>query len=324
MGDVLHALPAVAALRRARPEWTIDWVVDERWQPLLTGDTRGEVDKSFPVAIKAWKSSPFSPATVGALLSFRKMRGDYDLVVDMQGTLRSALIARLAGGRLVSGYADPRESLAAGFYARKVQRTGVHVVEQGAHLLGEACGVPLVPAVPEIPRSETADRWAAEQAGGRKIAILAPRAGWGAKQWPAERFGLLAQRLRERGYACAVNAPQGQDEIVAATIAASDGAAEGVISDVGGLIAFVRRGALLVGGDSGPTHLAAVLGVPTVALFGPTDPARNGPWGAGPMAVLRDAASPDTYKRSSGLDPGLANITVDQVLGAIEGLRAQV
>lgn len=321
MGDVLHALPAVAALRRARPDWPIDWVIDERWQPLLTADTPAEVRTSIPVPIKAWKQHPFSRTTLQSLLSFKQVRGQYDLVVDMQGTLRSAAIGRLAGGQLLTGYADPRESFAAQFYATRIQREGTHVVQQGANLLSAACNLELSPTNPQLPHSKLADTWAAERIANRRVAILSPRAGWGAKQWPAYRFGHLAQQLHARGYTCLVNATSQDDATAHAVVAASNGSAETVVCNVAGLIALVRLSSLLVGGDSGPTHLAAALGIPTIALFGPTNPARNGPWGSGPIAILRDPASPDTYKRSSTLDPGLANITVDQVLAAIDGLH---
>jgi heptosyltransferase I len=103
-------------------------------------------------------------------------------------------------------------------------------------------------------------------------------------------------------------------------ISASGGAARVVVCNVTGLIALMRRTALLVGGDSGPTHLAAALGVPVVALFGPTDPARNGPWGAGPKVVLRDPASVTSYKHADTVDAGLANIGVQAVVDAVRGL----
>jgi heptosyltransferase-1 len=321
MGDVLHALPAVAGLRRARPDWAVDWVVDERWQPLLSADTPGEIRTSIPVPIRAWKQRPFSAATLKSLLSFKKLRGQYDLVVDMQGTLRSAVIGYLAGGRTLAGFSDPRETLAATFYGKKIFREGAHVVQQGANLLSQACNVALEITNPQIPHTEWSDSWAADLIADRRIAILSPRAGWAAKQWLPERFGHLSQRLRNMGYTCLVNAPREDDEIALAVVASSNGAAETVVCNVAGLIALVRRSHLLVGGDSGPTHLAAALAIPTVALFGPTSPGRNGPWGMVPTATLRDPASPDTYKRSNQPDPGLTNITVAQVLKAIADMN---
>jgi heptosyltransferase-1 len=325
MGDVLHALPAAAALRAAQPGWSIDWVVDERWQPLLTGDdNRGPVvDTSLAVPIKAWKAAPFSPSTCKSLLAFRKARGKYELCVDMQGTLRSSFIGWLASGRLI-GYEDPRESFASAFYAQTFERKGTHVIDQGAALLGAAAGIPLTPVSPELPHIEWADTWATKLIAGKKTAVLAPRAGWPSKQWPAERFGELAIQLRGRGYSCLVNTPHTNDEVAASVVAASKGAADIVVCNVAGLVALLRQTKLFVGGDSGPMHLAATLGVPVVALFGPTNPARNGPWGWGQKVVLRDQASHNTYRRNGNTDPGLAKITVAQVLGAVDNLSSQI
>jgi heptosyltransferase-1 len=94
-----------------------------------------------------------------------------------------------------------------------------------------------------------------------------------------------------------------------------------VVCNVAGLVALMRRTDLVVGGDSGPTHLAAALAVPVVALFGPTSPERNGPWGPGPKRVLRDPASLTSYKRSAETEAGLARISVQQVMEAVEELR---
>jgi heptosyltransferase-1 len=150
--------------------------------------------------------------------------------------------------------------------------------------------------------------------------VLAASAGWGAKQWPAEKYGALARELRAMEWTVVVNAPRKDNALAAEVISASGGTAELVVCNVTGLIALLRRTTLLVGGDSGPAHIAAALGVPLVALFGPTDPARNGPWGAGPKVVLRDAASVTSYKRVDGVDAGLANVSVDAVVDAVRRL----
>jgi heptosyltransferase-1 len=331
MGDVLHALPAAAALRKARPEWTIDWVVDERWAPLLEANGFGGpvVNVAFRVAIKQWKRRPFAPKTAREFLEFRSLRGSYDTVVDMQGTLRSGAIGWLAGGRTLTGYADPRERMAARLYGTKVRRAGQHVVEQGAALLGAACGVELEPVAPELPREEWAEAWAEELVGPDRVCVLAPGAGWGAKRWPAEKFGALAAAMRARGFRVMVNASRKDDALAAQVVAASGGAvvaggaAEMAVCNVTGLVALLRRAAVVVGNDSGPMHLAATLGVPVVALFGPTDPARNGPWGVGRRSVVRDRASKTSYKRSEAVDAGLARVTVETVVEAVRGVAAE-
>ena len=280
LGDVLHALPAAAALRNARPDWTIDWVVDPRWAPLLVNsEGRGEIVNRVHLAeTKMWSAAPLSWKTLRSVAKLRReLRNErYDLVVDMQGTMRSAVIGRFARAPGFAGYENPREAAAAHLYRSTRRRTGKHVVEQGAALLGAACGVALEPAAVKLPHERWADEWAAELVGDRKICVLAASAGWGAKQWPAERYGELARELRAMGYVPLVNASRKDDAVAASVVAASGGAAETVVCNVSGLIALMRRTSLLVGGDSGPTHLAAALGIPLVALYGPTNPARNG------------------------------------------------
>jgi heptosyltransferase-1 len=324
MGDVLHALPAAAALRLARPDWQIDWVVNPRWAPPLV-DAEGNgpiVNRAHFAETTLWSEAPASRATLRSILDLRRAlrRERYDLVVDMQGTLRSAVIGWMTGAQQFAGYSDPRESMAAKFYKTRLTRNGVHVVEQGATLLGEACGVALEPAAVDLPHEEWADNWAADLVAERRMCLLAAGAGWGAKRWPVEKYGALAQELRAMGWTVLVNAPRKDNALAAEVISASGGAAELVVCNVTGLIGLLRRTTLLVGGDSGPTHLAAALGIPLVALFGPTDPARNGPWGPGPKVVLRDAASVTSYKRVDAVDAGLANIPVKAVVEALGSL----
>ncbi|HEY4009255.1 MAG TPA: glycosyltransferase family 9 protein [Acidobacteriaceae bacterium] len=324
MGDVLHALPAAAALRNARPDWTIDWVVDPRWSALLVdGEDHGEIVNRVHLAdTKLWSAAPFSWKTLRSVAGLRReLRTErYDVVVDMQGTMRSAVIGRFPRAREFTGYEHPREPAAARLYRRTRRRIGKHVVEQGAALLGAACSIALAPAPVTLPHQQWADDWAAELVGDRKVCVLAASAGWGAKQWPAERYGALARALRTIGYVPLVNAPRNDDPLAASVVAASGGAAETAVCNVAGLIALMRRTSLLVGGDSGPTHLAAALGVPLIALFGPTDPARNGPWGSGPMRVLRGAGSVTSHKRVAEIDAGLARLGVDEVLRQLEDL----
>jgi heptosyltransferase-1 len=318
LGDVLHALPAAAALRAARPDWTIDWVVDPRWTPLLVnGEGRGEiVDRVHLAETRMWSAAPFSWKTMRSVTRLRReLREErYDVVVDMQGTMRSAVIGRFARAREFTGYENPREAAAAHLYRSTRRRIGKHVVDQGAALLGAACSIALEPAAVKLPREQWADNWAAELAGDRKLCVVAASAGWGAKQWPAERYGALARELRAMGLVPLVNAAKKDDAIAASVVAASGGAAEMVVCNVAGLIALLRRTSLLVGGDSGPTHLAATLGIPLVAMYGPTDPARNGPWGTGPMRVVRGMGSVTSHKRVAEIDAGLARITVDEVV----------
>jgi heptosyltransferase-1 len=328
MGDVLHALPAVAALRHARPDWQIDWVVDPHWTPLLIdADGHGPIVRRVHLAeTKLWSHSPASVKTLRSILDLRVAlrREHYDIAVDMQGTLRSGVIGWMAGAKRLAGFSDPREALAARFYSHRFARTGTHVVEQGAVLLGNACGIPLEPRAVSLPRDVRAEAWAevwaAQNLLSRPLLMLAPGAGWGAKRWPPDRFADVARAIRFDVRDCVVNASSEGDTLAARVAAASDEAARVAVCSVAQLIALLRRTDIFLGGDSGPLHLAAALAVPLVALFGPTDPARNGPWGPGAKITLRDPASVTSYKRRAEPDPGLANIPVQPVVEALRSL----
>jgi heptosyltransferase-1 len=320
MGDVLHALPAVAALRQAEPKTRIDWAIDPRWAPLLiSSDERGSiVDMVHLVPAREWNKAPFSLATLRSALALRnRMREEhYDLVVDMQGTVRSAVIGHMAHADAFAGYSDPREHVA-WLYSRKIKRQGTHVVDQAANLLGRACDFPISPIPITLPKEAWAEHWAEHDAVlTRPMCVLAAGGGWAAKHWPVASYGKLAHKLTALGFDVVVNAPREDDPTATAVVAASDGAATKIVCNVAGLIALLRRTDLLIGGDSGPTHLAAALAVPLIALFGPTDPARNGPWGPGQMRVLRHPSSVTSYKHVATPDPGLERISVEEVLKA--------
>ncbi len=323
MGDVLHALPAVTALRMARPEWEIGWAVDRRWAPLIGGVVGGAavVDAVHVAATRDWKKRPVSWRTArqieemwGELRSVR-----YDVCVDMQGTVRSGVIGRMAGAKEFVGFGDPRERAAGWMYGHRMERRGVHVVEQGCALLGEAVGVGLRPVAVDLPVDGAAEAWCDELlAGVGRICFLAPTAGWGAKVWPAERFGAVARGLVEAGYGVVVNAVDAHDAVAAAVVRASGGVASAVASTLPQMVALVRRSSLVIAGDTGPLHLGAALGRPVVGLFGPTDPARNGPFGpmGTPARVLRHEASATDHSRVQSVEAGLMRIEVDAVLGA--------
>ncbi len=319
MGDVLHALPAVTALRRRKPKWEIAWAVDRRWTPLLMHDDMSPVlDAVHAVPVGDWSSKPVSVRT---LKQIQELRGElrsvaYDICVDMQGTIRSAVIGWMAGAKDFAGYSDPREAQARWVYGRSLQRTGVHVVEQGCALLGEAVGFPLEPVKVELPVDAQAESWADGVAGRReRFCFVAPTAGWGAKMWPAERYGAVARELARAGHGVIVNAAGAHDEVAAAVVQASGGAARAVASTVAQMTALLRRASLVMAGDTGPLHLGAALERPVVGLFGPTDPARNGPFGTR-SRVLRHPSSATDHSRTEATESGLLQIGVDEVVSA--------
>ncbi|MGH9597632.1 MAG: glycosyltransferase family 9 protein, partial [Edaphobacter sp.] len=256
----------------------------------------------------------------------RELReGHYDFCVDMQGAIRSAIAGRMAGARVFAGPADPREAPAAWLYKQKISLRATHVVEQGCELLGAAVGETLRPAKVTLPVDPAAERWcdALLQDSGKKFALMAPTAGWGAKQWPAERYGAVAAALGHAGFHTLVNAASSEDAVGLRVVEASGGSAKLVPCSLGQMIALVRRTGVVIAGDTGPLHLAAALEKPVVGLFGPTDPARNGPYGTA-SRVLRHASSQVDHSRHRETEEGLLQITTDEVIeAALELLRGE-
>ena len=334
MGDVLHAMPAVAALRMRHPDWRIGWAIEPKWSELLQADSeihdvawqssgrdarRPLIDLWSSVPTREWKRRPVSLPTFRDIAGLRReLRGDeYDLCVDMQGSIRSAMVGRMAGARVFAGPAEPREALAAWLYGQKIKVSATHVVEQGCELLGTAVGEALRPAKVTLPESSAAERWCdvlLEDTGAR-FALVAPTAGWGAKQWPAERYGAVAQALRREGFRTLVNAASPGDPVGWRVVETSDGAATLVPCSVGQMIAMVRRASIVIAGDTGPLHLAAALERPVVGLYGPTDPARNGPYGT-EARVLRHRSSATDHSRHQKTEKGLMQITTSEVIDA--------
>ena len=339
MGDVLHAMPAVASLRASRPEWFIGWAIEPRWSELMqsaesyaedprpTARSAGMplVDLWHPFPVQRWKKRPIAPGTlvnIGAFLGELR-REQYDVCVDMQGLIRSAVIGRLAGAERFVGPEDPREKPARWLYQERVVRRAAHVIEQGCELLGGAVDEALRPVKVELPVDAAAVAWCdefQEKMGGERFVMMAPTAGWGAKQWPVERFGAVAAELGRAGYRTLVNASKASDAMAGRLVAASEGFATTIPCSIGQLIELMRRASAVIAGDTGPLHMAAALERPVVGIYGPTDPARTGPYGTGrPSArsrVLRDASSVTNHKRWDEPEAGLMKIGVEAVVGA--------
>jgi heptosyltransferase-1 len=159
------------------------------------------------------------------------------------------------------------------------------------------------------------EEWADRTVGRDPFCIISPGGGWGAKLWPAERFGQVAGELGRSGLRVLVNAAAAPSSEVDRVVAASEGFARAVPCSVGQLIALVRRASVVIGGDTGPLHMAAALERPVVGIYGPTSPARNGPYGTR-SRVLRDPSSVTSHKRIDEVEAGMLHITVDEAVQA--------
>lgn len=340
MGDILHALPAVTGIRAALPEAAIGWIVEKRWAELLAAEGAdcipGAVDRQRPVVnivhavdTKRWRGRFWSPSTaaevLAALRPVRKIH--YDIALDFQGSLKSAFFVAGSGAPVKSGFLDPRESAARFFYSQKISRPSGHVIEQNHALAAESLKKFLGPRelnllAPGLPYSPAAEAWAEatiKDLGIASFMLVNPGAGWGAKRWPAVRYGEVAQALAVHGLKTLVNAAPGEEDMAQAIVQASNGQAFAVACTIGQLLALSRRARLFMGGDTGPLHLAAALGVPVVALFGPTDPARTGPFGTRALA-LRHPESQTTSSHRQEAEPGLLKIGVEEAVSAARRL----
>jgi heptosyltransferase-1 len=333
MGDILHALPAVTALRQAHPSWVIDWVVEPCWRALLAaegstgrGPAQPLVDHLHFAATKQWRKAPASRQTLHEIKALRLAlrAGKYSAVLDLQGAIRSAVVARLAGCRRLIGEAKPREREARWFFTELVATHGAHVIEQDVELASAIAGDELTPVAPQLPIDPAAEAWADKILPPTTIlpppvVLICPGAGWGAKRWPAERYAIVAQGLIERGCHVLVNTGPGEEPLAEVIIRATGGAATPIACTLAQLIALTRRVDLALAGDTGPLHLACALGRPVVGIYGPTDPSRNGPFGTR-FKVLRSPQSRRDHSRRAAPEAGLLTIQPDEVLRAVATL----
>jgi heptosyltransferase I len=334
MGDVIHTLPAAQALRAAFPEAVIGWLVEERWTELLCAPgtpRRGPrspgrplVDWVHVVRLMEWRRSLFEMPTIEQIARvWNDVRSvKYQVAVDLQGAIRSAVLARMSRAPVIYGARHTRESPATLFYTRQEIARGAHVIEQNLSLVQALTETSLHPGPLQLPHDLATEQRIHErlaEAGLENLVIINPGAGWGAKRWPAQRYGAVARALACCGLRSVVNYGPGEDQLAREAEQASEGAAKAFAFSLTELIALTRRAKLFIGGDTGPLHLAAALQVPTVAIFGPTDPARNGPYGTRSI-VLRNPASPTSHRRRPQPDEGMLEITVHAVVDAARRL----
>jgi heptosyltransferase-1 len=235
--------------------------------------------------------------------------------------VRSALICRLAHCGRVIGEARPRERAASLFFTKRVQTRGLHVIDQDIELASAVAGDNINFLPPSLPVHPAAEKWAEELVprSGMRSVLINPGAGWGAKRWPVERYAGVAKALIDQGCRVLVNAGPGEEAFADAIAEQTAGAAIPLFSSLERLIAVTRRVDLVVAGDTGPLHLACALRKPVVGIYGPTDPARNGPYGTR-FKVLRHPNSRRDHTRHEAPEAGLLTILHEDVMRAAEEL----
>jgi heptosyltransferase-1 len=304
MGDILHAMPAVASLKQGIPGAHVTWVVESRWAPLLEGN---------PFVDRVALLRRDSPRCI--LESCRELRASrYDFAVDFQGLIKSALLSSVVRAERIFGFhqAQVRERAAALFYSNRVSSHSIHVVDRNLDLAKAAGAGALLRSFPVPPGEQQAPL------PDEPFVLACPLAGWRSKQWPLEYYRDIALRLaREAGMRLVVDGPPAALDAFASI--------EGAFRHGGGLpglIYAMRRAVAYIGVDSGPLHLAAALGKPGVAVFGPTDPSRNGPYGS-TITVLRVPQAVTSYKRRSAIDGSMREVSPDRVFEALRSHLTQ-
>lgn len=304
LGDVIHNLPVVSDLARAFPEATIDWCVEEAFVDIPRLHPR--VGAIIPVAVRRWRKALLQPATWREIGQFRsRIAGTpYDAILDSQGLIKSALIARQASGRRL-GYAAEvaREPLAARFYDETfVIPPNAHAVERNRWLAAAAFDTALdLPLDYGIETPAVDLPWLA-QAGSKRYAVLLTATSRDDKLWPEADWIAVARALARRGLTAVFPAGNARERERAERIAA--GSVDNGVDNSGGnsgvsrgsdgkgalvappltlreLAALLGGAALAIGVDTGLAHLAAALRVPTIALFMASDPTLTGVYGSG-------------------------------------------
>lgn len=318
LGDILHTVPAVAALRAAHRNARIDWVVERKWAPVLEGSPA--LNEVIPFDRRSlW----------GAVECVQRLRENrYTCAIDFQGLYKSSVLAGLSGAPRRIGFerSSAREEGAAMFYTERVAPAGRHVTELN-YSLAEQAGASR-PAAPEYPLRVPAGGAASIRARLHDLGItgeymvVGPGGSWRAKCWPADRYGELCRELGKRSDVriVVIHGPgekSAAEEVLRAAAPARPAILATTIEELMGLLAHAR---FLIAADSGPLHLAAALGTPVVGLYGPTDPARNGPFVPGAIIVHKARPEEISYKRRAEYSAAMLRITVDDVLAAADPL----
>lgn len=322
LGDIVHTFPAVAALRETFPNSEIAWLTHPRWKLLV---------ESSSLATAIWATETRSLASLREILGH--IRGKvFDTAIDYQGLWKSAALSFFGGVPRRIGFSSEtiREFGVPILYTERVRCRKTHIADQNGELsqrAGARCATASVNlCVP--PYEESAFRDYLRGLGIDRYVALSPGGGWHSKCWPPDRFGALCKKLRDSfGLRCIVNYGPGE-EVLAAAVRDASGDADPLLynGELGQLMALLRNAICIVAGDTGPLHLAVTLGTPAVALFGPTDPARNGPYRSGGSSagaasqtdvVLRSPQAVTTYKRGGQPDPSMLEIEVSAVFEAV-------
>lgn len=291
IGDIVHALPAVAEVRRARPEAHISWVAEARSAEILRGEARLDdgtrlIDELIEIDTRSMRGGKVIDEIVLELGRQAKLlrTREYDVAVDMQGLIKSAAAMRISGATRRYGFAkDALREPASRFLLTDTVAVEpkIHVIEKNIRLAAAAFNFDASNAKLEFPIATNDDHIAEADAvtdqTGERFALINPAGGWVTKLWHAEKFGELATRIHnELGMTPVIVTAPNESELASKVRANTSDKTVFAEPSLKGFYEIAKRAAVYVGGDTGPTHLAVAAKAPVVGIFGPTEWWRNG------------------------------------------------
>lgn len=329
IGDIVHTLPAVAALGEAFPGARIDWVVEAGHACLL--EDNPFIHRLIRLETRAWRGGAGAVQAIEdiarGLMTLRE--ASFDAALDFQGLYKSGLIAWLSRSRERVGFAENwlREPAVGVFYSQRVAPRGRrHVIEMNLALVEHLGAVAPEPAHWKfpLPSSESDERHIDRQLsslGASKFIIVNPGGGWKSKCWEPDNYAEFI-RLLDRDLACPILLTGSQPEeglIQTILKRAASRLATYIPSTLAQFIALARRATVFVGGDTGPLHLAAAVGTPIVAIYSArgtlNTPERNGPFRPGDIVLV--GGRPGDHVRVGKDATYLAGVPVESVLRAV-------
>ncbi len=331
VGDVIHTLPLAAALRKRFPNARIGWAVEPGASALLRGNP--VIDALCVVDTQAWRKGSAGERIAALRSDLRKLKEvRADAAIDAQGLIKSGLIARASGAKVRVGFEHRscREGMNVLFTTDWAEPPAGphHVVEKNLSLLGPLGAAPLEIGEVEFPlpafaeEADGAESFLRREglAAGRPLLIIHPGAGWETKRWNEERYAALGDAWERITGGDVLLSWGPEEEPLARQVADSMQSPVKVAprTNIRELAALIRRCDVFAGGDSGPLHLAAALGVSCLAMMGPTDPVRNGPWGRGHAVLHHRLACSGCYGRTCPDIECLERIGADE---AVQGLE---
>lgn len=325
IGDIVHALPAVSALAAAHPRAKIDWVVEERYASLIE-DNR-HLHRVIRLDTIGWRKHRTRAQTLRQIAgALREVRAEqYDAVIDFQGLIKTSVLARVCRAKRRIGYARfrHREPGAGLFYTTEVEPPeNAHAVEENL-ALAASLGARAESWTFPLPQREEDERYASDRlaaAGIGEFIIVNPGGGWVAKRWSPDNYARLIERVSSAAEAfprvVLTGSPADEADAQRILLHPGCGQVRFIPTSLTQYVSLARRARLFVGGDTGPMHLAAALGTPVVAILGPTDPRRNGPFRHDDIALSNNSAV--NHSRRSRRQTFLEGVAVEEVFEAVK------